>query len=137
MLKNQEPLNLIMASIRWVLRSKIHRATVTQADLDYVGSISIDEELMEQSGIVEWEKIGVLDVTNGSRLETYAIKAPRGSGEICINGAAAHLVNPGDLVILLTYQGVEEGEIENHQPRIVHVDEQNKIIESATTESNY
>ena len=137
MLKNQQPLNLIMASIRWVLRSKIHRATVTQADLDYVGSISIDEELMEQSGIVEWEKIGVLDVTNGSRLETYAIKAPRGSGEICINGAAAHLVNPGDLVILLTYQGVEEGEIENHQPRIVHVDEQNKIIESATTESNY
>ena len=126
-----------MAPIRWVLRSKIHRATVTQADLDYVGSISIDEELMEESGIVEWEKIVVLDVTNGSRLETYAIKAPPGSGEICINGAAAHLVNPGDLVILLTYQGVEEGEIENHQPRIVHVDEQNKIIELATTESNY
>ena len=137
MLKNREPLNLIMAPIRWVLRSKIHRATVTQADLDYVGSISIDEELMEESGIVEWEKITVLDVTNGSRLETYAIKAPRGSGEICINGAAAHLVNPGDLVILLTYQGVEEGEIENHQPRIVHVDEQNKIIELVTTESNY
>ena len=126
-----------MAPIRWVLRSKIHRATVTQADLDYVGSISIDEELMEESGIVEWEKIVVLDVTNGSRLETYAIKAPPGSGEICINGAAAHLVNPGDLVILLTYQGVVEGEIENHQPRIVHVDEQNKIIELATTESNY
>ena len=126
-----------MAPIRWVLRSKIHRATVTQAHLDYVGSISIDEELMEESGIVEWEKIVVLDVTNGSRLETYAIKAPPGSGEICINGAAAHLVNPGDLVILLTYQGVVEGEIENHQPRIVHVDEQNKIIELATTESNY
>ena len=126
-----------MAPIRWVLRSKIHRATVTQADLDYVGSISIDEELMEESGIVEWEKIVVLDVTNGSRLETYAIKAPPVSGEICINGAAAHLVNPGDLVILLSYQGVEEGEIENHQPRIVHVDEQNKIIELATTESNY
>ena len=126
-----------MAPIRWLLRSKIHRATVTQADLDYVGSISIDEELMEESGIVEWEKITVLDETNGSRLETYAIKAPRGSGEICINGAAAHLVNPCDLVILLTYQGVEEGEIENHQPRIVHVDEQNKIIELVTTESNY
>ena len=137
MLKNQECLNFTMAPIRWVLRSKIHRATVTQADLDYVGSISIDEELMEESGIVEWEKIVVLDVTNGSRLETYAIKAPRGSGEICINGAAAHLVNPGDLVILLTYQGVGEGEIENHQPRIVHVDEQNKIIELAATESNY
>ncbi len=137
MLKNQQRLNFTMAPIRWLLRSKIHRATVTQADLDYVGSISIDEELMEESGIVEWEKITVLDVTNGSRLETYAIKAPRGSGEICINGAAAHLVNPGDLVILLTYQGVEEGEIENHQPRIVHVDEQNKIIELVTTESNY
>ena len=137
MLKNQQRLNFIMAPIRWLLRSKIHRATVTQADLDYVGSISIDEELMEESGIVEWEKITVLDVTNGSRLETYAIKAPRGSCEICINGAAAHLVNPGDLVILLTYQGVEEGEIENHQPRIVHVDEQNKIIELVTTESNY
>ena len=126
-----------MAPIRMVLRSKIHRATVTQADLDYVGSISIDEGLMEAAGIVEWEKIAVLDITNGSRLETYAIKAPRGAGEICINGAAAHLVNPGDLVILLTYQGIEEGEIENHQPRIVHVDEQNKIIELATTESNY
>ena len=137
MLKNQESLNFTMTTIRWVLRSKIHRATVTQADLDYVGSISIDEELMEESGIVEWEKIVVLDVTNGSRLETYAIKAPRGSGEICINGAAAHLVKPGDLVILLTYQGVDEGEIENHQPRIVHVDEQNKIIELVTTESNY
>ena len=92
---------------------------------------------MEAAGIVEWEKIAVLDITNGSRLETYAIKAPRGSGEICINGAAAHLVNPGDLVILLTFQGIEEGEIENHQPRIVHVDEQNKIIELAATESNY
>ena len=137
MLKNQQRLNFTMAPIRWLLRSKIHRATVTQADLDYVGSISIDEELMEESGIVEWEKITVLDVTNGSRLETYAIKAPRGSGEICINGAAAHLVNPGDLVILLTYQGVEEGEIENHQPRIVHVDEQNKIIELVTRDSNY
>ena len=75
-----------MAPIRMVLRSKIHRATVTQADLDYVGSISIDEDLMEAAGIVEWEKIAVLDVTNGSRLETYAIKAPPGSGEICING---------------------------------------------------
>ena len=126
-----------MAPIRMVLRAKIHRATVTQANLNYIGSISIDEGLMEAAGIVEWEKIAVLDITNGSRLETYAIKAPRGSGEICINGAAAHLVNPGDLVILLTYQGIEEGEIENHRPRIVHVDEQNNIIELAETESNY
>ena len=120
-----------------VLRSKIHRATVTQADLDYVGSISIDENLMEAAGIVEWEKIVVLDVTNGSRLETYAIKAPPGSGEICINGAAAHLVEPGDLVILLTFQGIEEGQIEKHEPRIVHVDERNKVIELSTTECNF
>ena len=127
----------MMAPIRMVLRAKIHRATVTQANLNYIGSISIDEGVMEAAGIVEWEKIAVLDITNGSRLETYAIKAPRGSGEICINGAAAHLVNPGDLVILLTYQGIEEGEIENHRPRIVHVDEQNNIIELAETESNY
>ena len=115
--------------IRWLLRAKIHRATVTQADLDYVGSVSIDEDLLDAAGIVEWEKVAVLDITNGSRLETYAIKAPRGSGEICINGAAAHLVNPGDLVILLAFQGIEEGEIDSHEPRIVHVDENNKVIE--------
>lgn len=92
---------------------------------------------MEAAGIVEWEKIAVLDVTNGSRLETYAIKAPPGSGEICINGAAAHLVEPGDLVILLTFQGIEEGQIEKHEPRIVHVDERNKVIELSTTECNF
>ncbi len=125
-----------MMQIRWLLRAKIHRATVTQADLDYVGSVSIDEDLLDAAGIVEWEKVAVLDVTNGSRLETYAIKAPRGSGEICINGAAAHLVNPGDLVILLAFQGIEEGEIYSHEPRIVHVDENNKVIELATIESN-
>ncbi len=118
-----------MMQIRWLLRAKIHRATVTQADLDYVGSVSIDEDLLDAAGIVEWEKVAVLDVTNGSRLETYAIKAPRGSGEICINGAAAHLVNPGDLVILLAFQGIEEGKIDSHEPRIVHVDENNKVIE--------
>jgi len=126
-----------MTPIRWLLRAKIHRATVTQADLDYVGSISIDEDLLDAAGIVEWEKVAVLDVTNGSRFETYAIKAPRGSGEICINGAAAHLVNPGDLVILLSFQGIEEGEIDSHEPRIVHVDENNKVIELATIESNF
>ena len=135
--KNSILSNGSMAPIRMVLRSKIHRASVTQADLDYVGSISIDEDLMEAAGIAEWEKIAVLDVTNGSRLETYAIKAPPGSGEICINGAAAHLVEPGDLVILLTFQGIEEVQIENHEPRIVHVDEQNKVIELSTTESNF
>ena len=126
-----------MTPIRWLLRAKIHRATVTQSDLDYVGSVSIDEDLLDAAGIVEWEKVAVLDVTNGSRFETYAIKAPRGSGEICINGAAAHLVNPGDLVILLSFQGIEEGEIDSHEPRIVHVDENNKVIELTTIESNF
>jgi len=126
-----------MTPIRWLLRAKIHRATVTQSDLDYVGSVSIDEDLLDAAGIVEWEKVAVLNVTNGSRFETYAIKAPRGSGEICINGAAAHLVNPGDLVILLSFQGIEEGEIDSHEPRIVHVDENNKVIELATIESNF
>ena len=86
-----------------LLSGKIHRATVTQADLDYVGSVSIDVDLMEAAGIIEWEKVAILDVTNGERLETYAIKAPRGSREICINGAAAHLVKPGDLVIILSF----------------------------------
>ena len=126
-----------MTPIRWLLRAKIHRATVTQADLGYVGSISIDEDLLDAAGIVEWEKVAVLDVTNGSRFETYAIKAPRGSGEICINGAAAHLVNPGDLVILLSFQGIEEEGIDSHEPRIVHVDENNKVIELTTIESNF
>jgi len=126
-----------MTPIRWLLRAKIHRATVTQSDLDYVGSVSIDEDLLDAAGIVEWEKVAVLDVTNGSRFETYAIKAPRGSGEICINGAAAHLVNPGDLVILLSFQGIGEGEIDSHEPRIVHVDENNKVIELTTIESNF
>ncbi|HJN70142.1 MAG TPA: aspartate 1-decarboxylase [Candidatus Thalassarchaeaceae archaeon] len=116
-----------MTPIRWVLRSKIHRATVTQADLDYVGSVSIDEDLLDAAGIAEWEKVAILDITNGARLETYAIKAARGSGDICINGAAAHLVHPGDLVILLTFQGIEDGDIEDHEPIIVHVDSKNRI----------
>ncbi len=124
-----------MEPIRWMLRSKIHRAKVTQANLNYIGSISIDEDLLDAAGIAEWEKVSVLDVTNGSRLETYAIKAPRGSGEICINGAAAHLVNPGDLVILLTFQGIEETNA--HEPCIVHVDGNNKVIDLTTNENNF
>jgi len=127
----------MMESIRWMLKSKIHRAKVTQADLDYIGSISIDEDLLDAAGIAEWEKVSVLDVTNGSRLETYAIKAPRGSGEICINGAAAHLVNPGDIVILLTFIGIKDDQISSHQPCIVHVNEGNQIIELVSVENNY
>ena len=115
--------------MRFVMRSKIHRATVTHADVDYVGSISIDENLLQAAGIEEWEKIHVLDVTNGARLETYVVKAPAGSGRICINGAAAHLVNPGDLVILITYEGIETDALEEHEPTIVHVNARNEVVE--------
>ena len=118
-----------MVNGRQLLNSKIHRAVVTEANLDYIGSISIDENLMDAASIVEWEKVQVLDITNGSRLETYAIKAPRGSGEICINGAAAHLINSGDLVILCTYIILEKEEVKEHVPKIVHVDSNNKIIQ--------
>jgi aspartate 1-decarboxylase len=111
------------------MRSKIHRATVTHADVDYVGSISIDENILQAAGIEEWEKIHVLDVTNGSRLETYVVKAPAGSGKICINGAAAHLVHPGDLVILITYEGIPSDSVSEHLPTIVHVNTQNEVID--------
>ena len=115
--------------MRFVMRSKIHRATVTDADVDYVGSISIDSDLMKAAGIEEWEKVHVLDVTNGSRLETYAIEAPAGSGKICINGAAAHLVHPGDLVILLTFEGIPSEEIQSYSPTIVHVNARNEVVD--------
>ena len=118
-----------MVNGRQLLNSKIHRAVVTEANLDYIGSISIDENIMDAASIVEWEKVQVLDITNGSRLETYAIKAPRGSGEICINGAAAHLINSGDLVILCTYIILEKEEVKEHVPKIVHVDSNNKIVQ--------
>lgn len=118
--------------MRMMLRGKIHRATVTRADLEYVGSISIDRTLMEAAGIVEWEQVHVLDVTNGARLTTYAIEAPAGSGEICVNGAAAHLVHPGDLVIILNYEGVPSEHVEEHHPRLVHVDGANRMVELAT-----
>tara|TARA_Y100001956_G_C3974471_1_gene122298 strand:+ start:173 stop:553 length:381 start_codon:yes stop_codon:yes gene_type:complete len=111
------------------MRSKIHRATVTHADVDYIGSISIDENILQAAGIEEWEKIHVLDVTNGSRLETYVVKAPAGSGRICINGAAAHLVHPGDLVILITYEGIPSDSVSEHLPTIVHVNAKNEVID--------
>ena len=122
---------------RTLLSGKIHRATVTQADLNYIGSVSIDENLLDASGISEWEKVAILDVTNGARLETYAIRAPRGSREICINGAAAHLVKPGDVVIILSYVEIEEEFIEMHVPRIVLVSSENRILETVSSESNF
>jgi aspartate 1-decarboxylase len=114
--------------MRIMMKSKIHRATVTQADLHYVGSIGIDAGLMEAADLLEGEKVAVVDVTNGARLETYVITAPRGSGTITINGAAAHLVNPGDLVIIISYASVDDAEARSLKPRVVHVDGQNRIV---------
>lgn len=113
---------------RTMLKSKIHRATVTEADLHYVGSITIDCDLMEAADILPNEQVHVLDVDNGSRLETYAIEGERGSGEICINGAAARLISPGDIVLILSYQTVREEEARDVHPRIVHVDEANRVV---------
>ena len=110
-----------------VLKGKIHRATVVQAELNYVGSITIDEELMESAGIVEYEKVQVVDVDNGNRLETYVIAGERGSGMICLNGAAARYAAVGDKVIIMSYCLMEPGEIEKNPPKVVFVDKQNHI----------
>ena len=114
---------------RRMMKSKIHRATVTDANLEYVGSISLDPELMKQSDIIEYEQVTVVDINNGARFETYAIVGD--PGEICLNGAAARLVAPGDRVILITYADYDQDEIDDHVPRIVHVDEHNRVIGEA------
>jgi aspartate 1-decarboxylase len=111
-----------------MLGGKIHRATVTQADLHYVGSITIDGALMRAADLVEGEQVHVVDVNNGARLITYAIEGPAGSGVIGINGAAAHLVNPGDLVIIMSFRQVEQAELAQHRPRVVHVNARNQIV---------
>lgn len=113
---------------RTMLGGKVHRATVTQADLHYVGSITIDQDLMQAADILDGEQVDVVDITNGARLTTYAITGAAGSGVIGINGAAAHLVHPGDLVIILTYRTVEESRLGEHIPRVVHVDGDNRIV---------
>ena len=109
-----------------MLNSKIHRATVTAADLHYIGSISIDPALLTSASILEYEQVTVLDVDNGARFETYAIKGK--PGEICLNGAAARLVHVGDIVIILTYADVEDHELADHRPCVIHVDEQNAEV---------
>ena len=114
--------------MRVMLKSKIHRATVTQADLDYVGSITIDVDLMEAADLLEGEKVAIADITNGARLETYVIPAPRGSRTITINGAAAHLVQAGDLVIIMSYCMLEDAEARALKPTVVHVDEDNRVV---------
>ena len=113
--------------LRTMLTSKIHRATVTQADLHYVGSVTVDEDLMEAADLLEGEQVAIVDVTNGARLETYVITGPRGSGVIGINGAAARLVHPGDLVILLGYGQLDDAEARTRRPRVVFVDAGNRI----------
>jgi aspartate 1-decarboxylase len=114
---------------RTMMTAKIHRATVTQADLHYVGSVTVDRDLMDASGLLEGEKVAIVDITNGARLETYVIPGERGSGVIGINGAAAHLVHPGDLVILIAYGMLDEAELLTYQPKVVFVDGDNKVVE--------
>lgn len=110
-----------------MLKGKIHRATVIQAELDYVGSITVDEELLEAAGILEYEKVQIVDVNNGSRFETYTICGERGSGMICLNGAAARCVSTGDKIIIMAYGQYDQEEAKNHKPSVVFVDEKNKI----------
>ena len=113
---------------RHMLKSKIHRATVTACDLHYVGSITLDADLMSSADLLPGELVHVLDVDNGSRFETYAIEGVPGSGEVCLNGAAARLVHQGDRVIVVSYGVYDEAEVESHEPRVVHVDERNAIV---------
>ena len=113
---------------RTMFKSKIHRATVTDADLDYEGSVTIDEDLMEAAGIWSYEAVHIWNITCGTRLQTYAIKGQRGSGVICINGAAAHLMKPDDMVIIATFAELEESEARAFVPKVVLVDRQNKIV---------
>jgi aspartate 1-decarboxylase len=116
---------------RTMLKSKIHRAVITEANLHYVGSITIDTDLLEKASIVEHEKVQIVNVNNGARLETYVIAGPRGSGAVCLNGAAARLVQPGDLVIIISYALVPENQVTEYQPTVVFVDEKNKVTKIA------
>ena len=112
-----------------MLKGKIHRATIRQAELDYVGSITIDQDLLDAANILEYETVQVVDVNNGARLETYTIAGERGSGMICLNGAAARLVQPGDKCIIMCYCRMDPEEATQHQPHVVFVDEDNAISE--------
>jgi aspartate 1-decarboxylase len=112
-----------------MMKSKIHRATVTQADLHYVGSVTVDEDLLDAADLLPGELVHIVDVTNGARLETYTIAGERGSGVIGINGAAARLVSPGDIVILIGYAQMDTAEARAHQPHVVFVDEDNRVLD--------
>jgi aspartate 1-decarboxylase len=115
-----------------MMKSKVHRATVTDADVDYVGSITVDRDLMDAADLLEYEQVAVVDVDNGARLETYVIEGERGSGAICLNGAAAHLTHPGDRVIIISYAEVDDADLaDGWTPRVVHVDSANHQISEA------
>src|SRR3712207_1597573 len=114
--------------LRTMFKSKIHRATVTQADLHYIGSLTLDEDLMDAADILAGEQVSVVDITNGARLETYVIPGPRGSRTVGINGAAAHLVGVGDLVIVISYAAMSDAEARQFVPTVVHVDGANEIL---------
>jgi len=113
--------------LRYMLKSKIHRAVVTEANLNYVGSITIDEELLEAADILENEKVTIVNINNGARFETYVITGERGSGAMCLNGAAARLVEPGDKIIVITYTILDDKEIAGYKPRVVFVDDKNRV----------
>lgn len=119
-----------------MLKGKIHRATVKQAALDYVGSITIDEDLMEASGICEYEQVHIVDIDNGSRFVTYVIAGERGSGLICLNGAAARCVQVNDKIIIMAYANMTAEEAKEHPPKVVFVDEKNKIVRKTTYEKH-
>jgi aspartate 1-decarboxylase len=119
---------------RRMMKSKIHRATVTDANLHYVGSITVDRDLMDLADLLEYEQVAVVDVDNGARLETYVIEGARGSGAICLNGAAARLVAPGDRVIIISYADYDREDLEGYAPTIVHVDRSNQRIDDLTAE---
>ena len=119
---------------RRMLKSKIHRAVVTDANLHYVGSVTIDPDLLEAADILEHEQVAIVDIDNGARLETYAIAGVRGSGYLCLNGAAARLVQPGDRVIVISYAEYDDAELADYRPRVVHVDTANHQIDEVTAE---
>jgi len=111
-----------------MMKSKIHRATVTDADLHYVGSVTIDRDLMDAANLLEFEQVAIVDIDNGARLETYVIEGERGTGAICLNGAAARLVHKGDKVIVISYAEYDEAELDSYTPTIVHVDTANQQV---------
>ena len=114
--------------MRLMCRAKIHRAKVTDANLNYVGSVTIDEVLLKKADILPYEQVQVVNINNGARFETYSMPGPEGSGVVCLNGAAARLAHPGDLVIILTYTWMEDEKAVGWEPQVVHVDEENRIL---------